>query len=611
MTPTTLSAPTGNRLSAPPASPLDPVDLRRLREEFPALRQKVHGKPLIYLDNAATAQKPRAVLEAMERFYTQDNANIHRAVHQLSERATRAYEAVRGKVARFLNAAEESEIVFVRGATEGINLVANSWGRANLRPGDEILISHLEHHANIVPWQLIAQQTGAVLKVLPINERGEWQLDQLQEWLTPRTKMVAVVHLSNSLGTLNPIEAVIARARAVGACVLIDAAQSVTHLPLDLQALDCDFLVFSAHKLYGPTGVGVLYGKRTLLEQMPPWQGGGDMIRQVTFQGTTYADVPARFEAGTPNIAGVIGLGAAIDFVRGVGLEAIAAHEEELTQRAVSLLRAIPGVRLIGEPAERVGVVSFVVEGLSALDVGTRLDLEGIAVRTGHHCCQPVMEYFGVPGTVRASFALYNTLAEVETFASVLRGIAEEARRRALPLEDSQRCPAQVELCHAEASTCPPRTQEIAYAPRMADSPQAAAQEILELFEMFEDWNDRYQHLIDLGDKLPLMPEEFKTECTRVPGCQSIVYLTAREKPDQPGVVEFLADSDAGLVRGLIALLEQLFSGQRAEDILAFDVDDFFKKLGLDQHLSLNRRNGLASMVQRIRQHAQALARGR
>ena len=607
MTPTTRSAPTGNLPAVPQAAALD---VRRLREEFPALRQKVHGKPLIYLDNAATAQKPRAVLEAMEQFYTQDNANIHRAVHQLSERATRAYEAVRGKVARFLNAAQESEIVFVRGATEGINLVANSWGRTHLRPGDEILLSQLEHHANIVPWQLIAQQTGAVLKVLPINERGEWQLDKLEQFLTPRTKMVAVVHLSNSLGTLNPIETVIARARAVGACVLIDAAQSVTHLPLDVQALDCDFLVFSGHKLYGPTGVGVLYGKQALLEQMPPWQGGGDMIRRVSFQGTTYADVPARFEAGTPNIAGVIGLGAAIDFVRGVGLEAIAAHEEVLTQRAVSLLRSIPGVRLIGDPVERVGVISFLVEGVSVLDVGMRLDLEGIAVRTGHHCCQPLMEYLGVPGTVRASFALYNTLAEVETFAHVLSGIAEAGRRRALPLDSLQRCPAQEELCHAEANSCPPRTQEIAYAPRLAESPEAAAQEILDVFEMFEEWNERYQHLIDLGEKLPLMPQEFKTECTRVHGCQSIVYLTAREKPGQPGVLEFLADSDAGLVRGLIALLEHLFSGQRAEAILAFDVDGFFKKLGLDQHLSLNRRNGLASMVQRIRQHAQALARG-
>jgi cysteine desulfurase/selenocysteine lyase len=607
MTPTTLSAPTGTPPTAPLSTRPAAFDVRKWRDEFPALRQKVHGKPLIYLDNAATAQKPRAVLEAMERYYTQDNANIHRAVHQLSERATRAYEAVRGKVARFLNAAEESEIVFVRGATEGINLVANSWGRTHLKPGDEILLSYMEHHANIVPWQMIAEQTGAVVKVIPLTERGEWDLAPLDELITPRTKMVSVVHLSNSLGTLNPIERLIARARAIGASVLIDASQSATHIPLDVQKLDCDFLVFSGHKLYGPTGIGVLYGKHDLLEAMPPWQGGGDMIRQVSFRGTTYADVPARFEAGTPNIAGVIGLGAAIEFLRGVGLEAIATHEEELTQRAVQLLRGIPGVRLIGDPAERVGVVSFIVEGLSALDVGTRLDLEGIAVRTGHHCCQPVMEHFGVPGTVRASFALYNTLAEVDTFANVLRGIAEDARRRSLPMDESQRCPAQVELCHAEAGSCPPRTQEIAYAPRMAESPEAAAQEILDVFELFDDWSDRYQHLIELGDKLPLMPEEFKTECTRVHGCQSVVFLTAREKPEERGVIEFLADSDGGLVRGLIALLEQVYSGQRAEAILAFDVEGFFKKLGLDQHLSLNRRNGLASMVQRIRQHALAL----
>jgi cysteine desulfurase/selenocysteine lyase len=602
MTPITLTEEAPHRTTPPTV----PYDVRRLREDFPALRQKVHGKPLIYLDNAATTHKPRAVLEAMERFYAQDNANIHRAVHQLSERATRAYEAVRGKVARFLNA-EENEIVFVRGATEGINLVAASWGRNNLRPGDEILISHMEHHSNIVPWQMVAEQTGATLRVIPITEAGELEMASLAGLVTPQTKIVSLVHLSNSLGTLNPVEDIIARAHAVGAKVLLDASQSAAHFPLDVAALGCDFLVFSGHKIYGPTGVGVLYGRHDLLEAMPPWQGGGDMIRQVSFTGTTYADVPARFEAGTPNIAGVIGLGAALDYVRGIGLEAIAAHEDALTQRAVSQLRAIPGVRLIGDAAQRVGVVSFVVEGLSALDVGTRLDLEGIAVRTGHHCCQPVMERFGIPGTVRASFALYNTLAEVDSFAAVLRGIAEDARRRALPMDESQRCPAQDELCHAEAGSCPPRTEEIAYAPRMADNPSAAAEEIIEIFELFDDWQDRYQHLIDLGDKLPLMPEEFKTECTRVHGCQSVVYLSAREKPDAPGVVEFLADSDAGLVRGLIALLEHLFSGQRAEDILAFDVEGFFRRLGLDHHLSLNRRNGLASMVQRIRQHAQGL----
>ncbi|MGL4552269.1 MAG: aminotransferase class V-fold PLP-dependent enzyme, partial [Gemmataceae bacterium] len=296
-------------------------DVRRLRDDFPVLRQKVHGKPLVYLDNAATTQKPRAVLEAMDRYYTQDNANIHRAVHQLSERATRSYEAVRGKVARFLRC-DENEVVFVRGATEGINLAAQSWGRANLKPGDEVILSHMEHHSNIVPWQLVCQQTGAALKVIPITDAGDLRMDEFAKLLSPRTKLVSLVHLSNSLGTLNPVEDVIAQAHARGAKVLIDASQSAAHMPIDVHALGCDFLVFSAHKIYGPTGVGVLYGRRELLEAMPPWQGGGDMIRSVSFAGTTYADVPARFEAGTPNIAGVIGLGAALDYVQAVGLPA-------------------------------------------------------------------------------------------------------------------------------------------------------------------------------------------------------------------------------------------------------------------------------------------------
>lgn len=627
MSPSTLT-------EAPSATPRPAAtfDVRMLRDDFPILRQKIHGKPLIYLDNAATTHKPRVVLDAMDRFYTQDNANIHRAVHQLSERATRSYEAVRGKVARFLNA-EEDEIVFVRGATEGINLVAYSWGRANLKPGDEVVISHMEHHSNIVPWQLVCEQTGATLKVIPISDVGELRMDEFARLLSSRTKMVSIVHLSNSLGTLNPIDSIIARAHAVGAKVLVDASQSAAHLPIDVKGSagdsnhsasvsglergsptlthlrSCDFLVFSGHKVYGPTGVGVLFGRRELLQAMPPWQGGGDMIRHVSFSGTTYADVPARFEAGTPNIAGVIGLGAALDYVQAVGMSAVAAHEDELTAQAVRLLRTIPSVRLIGDASNRVSVVSFVVEGMSALDVGMRLDLEGIAVRTGHHCCQPVMEHFGVPATVRASFALYNTSSEVELFASALRSIAEDARRRALPLEEVQRCPAEATLCGSSAQMCPPRTQEVAYAPRMADSPEQAAEEILEVFELLDDWQERYQHLIDLGDKLPLMPEEFKTDCTRVHGCQSVVYLTAREKPDMPGSVEFLADSDAGLVRGLIALLEHVYSGQRASDVLRFDVEGFFRKLGLDQHLSLNRRNGLAAMVQRIRQHATGLAR--
>jgi cysteine desulfurase/selenocysteine lyase len=585
---------------------------RRVREDFPILRQKVHGKPLVYLDNAATVQKPQAVLDAIRRYYTTDNANIHRAVHQLSERATRDFEAARGKVQRFLNAGSAREVIFVRGATEGINLVAQSWGRSNLRPGDEIVLTTMEHHSNIVPWQLLCEQTGAVLRVVPINDDGELIFAEYEKLLSPRTKLVTVVQLSNSLGTINPVERMIPLAHARGAKVLVDAAQSASHLSIDVQELDCDFLVFSGHKVYGPTGIGVLYGKAELLEAMPPWQGGGDMIHSVTFARTTYADLPNKLEAGTPDIAGVVGLGAALDYLDAVGADAVAAHEDALLRHATDLVKRIPGVRIIGNAVHKAAVLSFIMEEprLSPLDIGTKLDLEGIAVRTGHHCCQPVMDRFGISGTARASFAMYNTLAEVDLFAGVLAQIVEEARRRSKSLSvapEPQTCPGEAVLCGSTRDTCPPKL-ELAYAPAVAATPQAAAEEIAEVFEFLDSWNDRYQYLMELGDKLPPMPDELKTECTRVHGCQSTVHLTARQKPGTKDVLEFLADSDAQLVRGLIGLLEHIFSGQKAADVVAFDVEGFFRRLGLDQHLTLGRRNGLAAMVQRIRQHADALA---
>jgi cysteine desulfurase/selenocysteine lyase len=395
--------------------------------------------------------------------------------------------------------------------------------------------------------------------------------------------------------------------------VLLDCAQAVSHLPLDVRELDCDFLVFSGHKVYGPTGIGVLYGKAELLERMPPWQGGGDMIESVTFAKTTYAGPPNKFEAGTPNIAGAVGLGAALDYLSALGPEAVAAHEDALLRRATERLQAIDGVRIIGTAANKAAVVSFVVETppLSALDVGTKLDLEGIAVRTGHHCCEPVMQRFSIAGTARASFAAYNTLAEVDAFADALAEVVEAARHaRSLRLaEEQERCPGQGELCGSAGQTCPPK-KDFTYAPAAAESPEAAAAEVAEVFEMLEDWNDRYQYVLELGERLPPMSEEMKTECTRVRGCQSTVYLAARHRPGTADVLEFLADSDADLVRGLIGLIERLFSGQRAKDILAFDVEGYFRKLGLDQHLSLTRRNGLAAMVQRVRQHAAGLAAG-
>jgi cysteine desulfurase/selenocysteine lyase len=584
---------------SPRATPATPspagFDVRRLREDFPILRQKVHGKPLVYLDNAATTQKPQAVLEALRRYYTLDNANVHRGVHQLSERATREFEAARDKVRGFLNAADRREVVFVRGATEGINLVAQSWGRANARAGDEIIISAMEHHSNIVPWQMLCEQTGAVLRVVPISDDGEPLLDEYERLLGERTRLVSVVHVSNSLGTVTPVRRVIELAHARGVPVLLDGAQSAPHMPIDVRELDCDFFVLSGHKLYGPTGIGVLYGKADILGRMPPWQGGGDMIRSVSFARTTYADIPSRFEAGTPNIAGAIGLGAAIDYLESVGLEATAAHEDMLLRHATEKVREIPGVRILGTAPHKAAVLSFVVEDppISALDVGTRLDLEGIAVRTGHHCCQPVMDRFAVPGTARASFALYNTVEEVDKFVAALRKIVADAAARS----------PSVELPREGRG-------EPAYAAAVADSPQAAAEELAEVFEFLEDWTDRYQHLLELGEKIPPLPAEFRTEANRVRGCQSTVFLSARKRPGTADVVEFLADSDADLVRGLIAVLEQLFSGQRAEEVLAFDVEGFFARLGLDQHLTLGRRNGLAAMVQRIRSFAAGLAGG-
>jgi cysteine desulfurase/selenocysteine lyase len=399
------------------------LDVEQLRKDFPILAQRVRGKPLVYLDNAATSQKPRPVIEAVTRFYTSENANIHRGVHYLSERATVAYDAVRERVARFLNASSASEIVFTRGTTEAINLVAQSWGRSALRAGDEILITGMEHHSNIVPWQLVAAATGAIVRAVPITDAGELDLDAFDRLLTERTRLLAVVHLSNALGTVNPVRAMIARARERGVVTLVDGAQSVPHLLVDVQALGCDFFAFSGHKVFGPTGVGALYGRTALLERMPPWQGGGDMIETVTLERSTWAPPPARVEAGTPMIAQVMGLGAALDYVETVGRPALGAWEEELLAYATGRVSELEGVRIIGTAREKASVLSFVVEGVHPHDVGAVLDDEGIAIRAGHHCAQPVMQRFGIPATVRASFAFYNTREEIDALVRGLRRV--------------------------------------------------------------------------------------------------------------------------------------------------------------------------------------------
>ena len=401
------------------------LDVREIREMFPLLAGTVGGKPLAYLDNAATTQKPRVVLDTLSRYYAAENANIHRGVYQLSQNATQAYEGARGKVAAFLNAAEPAEIIFTRNATEGINLVAQPFGRWQVGEGDDVVISTMEHHSNIVPWQMLCEEKGARLRVVPITDAGELMLDEFASLLGPRTKLVSIVHMSNSLGTINPVRQVVELAHAQGIPVLIDGSQAAYHRAVDVQAIGCDFYVVTGHKLYGPTGIGALYGQRRWLEAMPPYQGGGDMISSVTFERTTYNKVPHKFEAGTPHIAGAIGLGAAVDFIRSVGFEAIAGHERRLLDYATDRLSAVPGLRLIGTAREKVSILSFVLDGVHAHDIGTIVDTEGVAIRTGHHCTQPVMARFNVPATARASLAMYNTVEEIDQLVTALTKVRE------------------------------------------------------------------------------------------------------------------------------------------------------------------------------------------
>jgi cysteine desulfurase/selenocysteine lyase len=400
-------------------------DVDRVREDFPVLKQTIHGKPLVYLDSAATAQKPFAVIDAIRKFHEVDCANIHRGVHELSQRSTAAYEETRTKGRRFLNSRSKNELIFVRGATEGINLVASSWGRKNVKEGDEIVITAMEHHSNIVPWQMLCDEKNAKLRVIPMNDRGELILEEYEKLLNPRTKMVAFGHVSNALGTINPAAEIIAMAHKAGALTLVDGAQAAPHMKIDVQALDADFYTFSGHKVFGPTGIGILYGKTKLLNAMPPYQGGGDMISTVTFEKTTYNELPYKFEAGTPNIAGGIGLGAALDYVAHLGIDNIAAYEHELLVYGTEALSQIPGLRLIGTARHKAAVLSFVMEGIHPHDIGTVLDRQGIAVRTGHHCAQPVMDWFHVPATTRASLACYNTAAEIDALVAGIRKVKE------------------------------------------------------------------------------------------------------------------------------------------------------------------------------------------
>jgi cysteine desulfurase/selenocysteine lyase len=412
-------------MATPLASAPRRYDAERVRHDFPILAQRVNGWPLVYLDSAASGQRPLAVLRAVEHYETHTHANVHRGVHALSQAATDAFEGARERARRFINARSSREIVFVRGTTEGINLVAQSFGRARLGKGDEILISALEHHANIVPWQMVCEQTGCTLKVAPINRRGEVELERLLELLNSRTRLVAVAHVSNALGTIVPVERIVQAAHSCGALVLIDGAQAVAHAPIDVRALGCDFYAFSGHKLYGPTGIGVLYGREELLEEMPPWQGGGEMIRTVSFERSTYNELPWKFEAGTPNISGAVGLAAAMDYLESLGLEALAAHERDLLARATAAIERLPGIEIIGTAAHKAAVLSFTMRGCHPHDLGTILDSYGVAIRTGHHCAMPVMTFFDIPATARASFGCYNTEADVAALLAALEKARE------------------------------------------------------------------------------------------------------------------------------------------------------------------------------------------
>lgn len=403
-------------------------DLTTIREQFPILHQNVNGKPLIYFDNAASNQKPVSVIQALESYYSNDHANIHRGLHTLAERATEAYEDSRKAAGTFINAAEAEEIIFTKGTTEGINLIASTFGRKFLAPGDEILITNMEHHSNIVPWQMLCEEKGFHLKVLPLLDNGEVEWDMLESMLSERTKIVSVVHASNSLGTINPIKAICEKAHLVGAIMVVDGAQAAAHLNIDVQDLDCDFYAFSSHKMYGPTGVGILYGKRKWLEEMPPYQGGGEMIKDVSFEQTTYNDIPHKFEAGTPNIADVVAFKTAVEFIDGIGKETIIKHENLLLAHANKELASIDGLRPIGIAPDKVGVISFVLDGIHHFDLGVMLDAKGIAVRTGHHCTQPLMEYYGLEGTVRVSFAIYNTIEEVDILVKSLESIVKRLK---------------------------------------------------------------------------------------------------------------------------------------------------------------------------------------
>lgn len=543
----------------------------KVRADFPVLSREVNGLPLAYLDSAASAQKPSQVIDAEAEFYRHGYAAVHRGIHTLSAQATEKMENVRKRASLFINARSAEELVFVRGTTEGINLVANSWGNSNVRAGDNIIISQMEHHANIVPWQMLCARVGAELRVIPLNPDGTLQLETLPTLFDEKTRLLAITHVSNVLGTENPLAEMITLAHQHGAKVLVDGAQAVMHHPVDVQALDCDFYVFSGHKLYGPTGIGILYVKEALLQEMPPWEGGGSMIATVSLsEGTTWTKAPWRFEAGTPNTGGIIGLGAALEYVSALGLNNIAEYEQNLMHYALSQLESVPDLTLYG-PQNRLGVIAFNLGKHHAYDVGSFLDNYGIAVRTGHHCAMPLMAYYNVPAMCRASLAMYNTHEEVDRLVTGLQRIHR--------------------LLGYQGGT-------------MALLPDK--EKLLRNFLRCANWEEKYLYIIELGQRLPELRDEDRSPQNSIQGCQSQVWIVMRQNAQ--GIIELQGDSDAAIVKGLIAVVFILYDQMTPQDIVNFDVRPWFEKMALTQHLTPSRSQGLEAMIRAIRAKAAALS---
>ena len=552
---------------------MKPFDITSFRAQFPILSQRLHGLPLVYFDNGATTQKPACVIEAETNFYHKFNANVHRAAHQLSAYATNKFEQARQTVQSFINAKYSHEIIWTKGTTEAINLVAQSWGTMNLSAGDEIVLTYAEHHANIVPWQIIAQQKGALIKVLDLNESGVVDEASIECLISAKTKIVCFSHISNVIGKINPIERIIAKAKAVGAVTLIDGAQAIAHTPVDVQALDCDFYVFSSHKMYGPTGLGVLYGKQVILNKMPPYQGGGEMIKKVSFINTTYNSLPYKFEAGTPNIAGVIGLEAAVHFIQTHQLITPLAYKKILTDYCFKQLSLIGDLQFLARDKPDIPLFSFLIKGHHQQDIAINLDLKAIGIRVGHHCAMPLMEYLNVGGAIRVSLAPYNTLEEVDFFISVLRSIIQ----------------GQESHCGNDILSTTNEKKAL-----------TKSDEIISLFIKAKSWDSKHREIMLLGKSLARMDRRLRNQNTLISGCESAAWLSVTQS--KSGLFFIEADSDAKVIRGLLVIILAAFNEKTAEQIASFDLNQYFESLGLMRHLSPSRGNGVLAIVDKIQQ---------